>query len=80
MTAFQQMEYHVKLGVDYPHPIIPPSGGGGNNSHNGNGSGDQSNNNKQPQNGRQRKENTNNKNRGQKYEMKSVKTGGYHIK
>lgn len=76
MTPFQQIEYKVKLGVDYPLPIIQPNSGGGNSySANTNTSRDGKH---QKQMGKQRKEN--NKNRGQKYDMKSVKTGGYDIK
>jgi deoxyribodipyrimidine photo-lyase len=74
MTVFQQTEYNVRLGVDYPHPIIPTQSGRSYDTANGNG---KSHNHPTP---KQRKPNQNNKNRGQKYEMKSVKTGGYDFK
>jgi deoxyribodipyrimidine photo-lyase len=87
MTAFQQMEYHVQLGKDYPYPLLSLYDS---NNHDGtsSGSGDgtksqssqQQQQQQQQQRGKERKQNTNNKNRGQKYEMKSVKTGEYNIK
>jgi deoxyribodipyrimidine photo-lyase len=65
MTQFQQTEFNVQLGVDYPHPIVPPS----KPSHGSSG---------KP--GERRRPNNNTKqNRHQKFEMKSVKTGSYNI-
>jgi deoxyribodipyrimidine photo-lyase len=71
MTQFQQTEFHCRLGVDYPNPIIPPSRPAYiHNSDNGN----------QHPKGKPRKPNNNSQhNRHQKYEMKSLKQGGYHI-
>lgn len=72
MTQFQQLEYNVRLGVDYPNPIVPPSkprsSNGGNNSMG-------------KKQGKQRRSNNNSKqNRHQKYEMKSLKEGRYEMK
>lgn len=72
MTQFQQIEYHVRLGVDYPHPIVPPGGdrregGGGDRGDGG------------PP-GKPRRANGSNRNRHQKYEMKSLKEGSYGLK
>ena len=83
MNAFQQMEYNCKLGVDYPNPVVPPShgmsprddDGGGINNRSGNSRTSRS----QPPKGKQPKPYQSGKNRGQRYEMKSVKTGGYQL-
>lgn len=71
MTQFQQMEYGLKLGVDYPFPIVPPSqprspDNGGKNG--GRPSGKKSN--RKP---------SGNRNQHQKYEMKSLKQGEYKM-
>jgi deoxyribodipyrimidine photo-lyase len=66
MTQFQQVEFNVRLGVDYPHPIVPPSGERR----------AEASSRKQPE----RKPNNNARNRHQKYEMKGVKPGTYEIK
>lgn len=65
MSQFQQAEFNVRIGVDYPSPIIPPfrPNGGGSN-----------------QNGKQRKQNSNGRNRHQKHEMKSLKQGQINIR
>lgn len=74
MTQFQQIEFNVRLGVDYPHPIIPPSrpytNGGGDAQREVTGG------NKRVQ-GKTRRPNNNNRNRHQKYDMKSLKEGSY---
>lgn len=61
MTQFQQKQFNVNLGVDYPNPLVPPP--------------------RLPSNGnKQRKAHSGGKiNRGQRYEMKSVKTGNYEM-
>lgn len=68
MTQFQQVEFNVRLGVDYPHPIVPP---GGNREQ-------QQQQQRKPQ--KERRPNNNNRNPHQKYEMKCVKPGSYDIK
>lgn len=65
MNQFQQTEYNVRLGVDYPGPIIRPNGG---ESNDGRGRND-----------KQRKPNTSGRNRHQKHEMKSVKQGRINL-
>ena len=37
MTQFQQMEYGVRLGVDYPNPIVPPTAPSNGNNKRGGG-------------------------------------------
>jgi len=37
MTPFHQMEYEVKIGVDYPRPLIPPFSSKNSNGRNGGG-------------------------------------------
>jgi deoxyribodipyrimidine photo-lyase len=69
MTHFQQLEFNVRLGVDYPNPIVPPS-----RPHNS-GGGD-----RRKAEGNRGRPNNNNRNRHQKYEMKSLKEGSYHLK
>ena len=66
MTAFQQIQYNVRLGVDYPHPIAPPY-----RHHTGN--------NNENQSKQRRPHQQSDRNRHQKFEMKSVKTGDYRI-
>jgi deoxyribodipyrimidine photo-lyase len=88
MTQFQQIEYNCHLGLDYPHPIIPPfaynasgqpgsgrqgDGGGGGGS-NGRSRGGNSNNRE-----KQRKPNSSNRNQHQKYEMTGLKEGRYQF-
>ena len=72
MTQFQQMEFNVRLGVDYPNPIIPPftpnnkqdrSSKGGNNRRGGSGKSDRN-----P-----------NRGRGQRKDMKSLKEGSFRM-
>lgn len=72
MTQFQQTEFNVRLGVDYPNPIVPPSRPNNNNGA-GRGSGKEGR-------GKQRRANNGNRNRHQKYEMKSLKQGGVSFK
>jgi deoxyribodipyrimidine photo-lyase len=69
MTQFQQIEFNVRLGVDYPHPIVPPS-----NVRSGGDSQQQPR--KQQE---QRRPNNNPRNQHQKYEMKSLKPGNYKV-
>lgn len=61
MTQFQQTEYNVRLGVDYPNPIVSFSS--------------RPQTRKDGKQNKQRRQNTNSRNRHQKYEMKSLKTG-----
>jgi deoxyribodipyrimidine photo-lyase len=68
MNQFQQMELNCKLGVDYPNPIVPPSGPRLDRGKGGSKEG-----------GKQRKPN-NNRNRHQKHEMKSLKQGDFNMK
>lgn len=73
MNQFQQAEYNVRLGVDYPSPIIPPfrpNGGGSRESGNRGGN----------RGGRQRKENSSGRNRHQKHNMNSLKQGQINIR
>lgn len=80
MTSFQQTECNVRLGVEYPNPIVPPNAWKGDGPNSGGGkSGGSTNNARGNKQQRQRKPNQNPNNRGQKYEMKSVKTGGYQV-
>jgi len=73
MNQFQQMEYNCNLGVDYPNPIIKPfypnpKGGSrskGDNRRNGGGSNKSSHN--------------KNRGKGQRKDMKSLKTGTWEI-
>ena len=67
MNQFQQMEYGVKLGVDYPNPILPPS-----KPHPDSGG-------KHPQ-GKQRRPNNGRNRKNQQYEMKSVKQGSFQMR
>jgi deoxyribodipyrimidine photo-lyase len=76
MNQFEQMQYNVRLGVDYPNPVVPPfqpkpyeRGAGGDSNR-----GDGANRNKQ------RKPNKGSGNRHQKYEMKSLKEGRFELK
>jgi deoxyribodipyrimidine photo-lyase len=75
MNQFQQAEYGVRLGVDYPGPIIPPfrpyTGGADEGRRE-----DRRRTDKQPP----RKPNSSGKNRHQRHEMKSVKTGQFDIR
>jgi deoxyribodipyrimidine photo-lyase len=73
MTQFQQMEYGVRLGVDYPNPIIPPfvpkyddKKGGGNRKGGGRRGGGKSDQNP-------------NRGRGQRKDMKSLKEGNFRM-
>lgn len=73
LTKFQQIEYKVELGKDYPNPIISPTRSFTPRP-------DSSGNNNPKTTQKQRKPNQNRNNQGQKYEMKSVKPGGYQLK
>ena len=70
MTHFQQMEFGVRLGVDYPNPLVPPtrqpSQNGGKNSKKRVGGG--------KQNGGRDRENKN-RGSGQRQDMKSLRQG-----
>jgi len=68
MTQFQQIEYNVRLGVDYPNPIIPPFTPNARNS-------------KGENNRRGGKSDRNNPNRGrgQRKDMKSLKVGNFQM-
>jgi len=80
MTQFQQMQYNVQLGVDYPNPVIPPfqpkpydgakkaAGRGPAGARSGGGG------------GRSRPPNRSGGNKHQKYEMKSLKEGRFDFK
>jgi len=71
MTQFQQTEFGVRLGVDYPNPIVPPSQPRNNeNSSGGRGRGKE----------QQRRPNNSKHSKHQRYEMKSLKEGHYQIK
>jgi len=75
MTQFQQMEYGVRLGVDYPNPIIPPTA-----PSNGNQKGGGGNNRKGSGNRRGGKSDHNpNRGRGQRKDMKSLKEGTFRM-
>lgn len=68
MNQFEQAQFHVRLGVDYPNPIsqpLQPQSNGGSNG---------------KTKGKQRKSNSSSRNRHQKYEMKSLKPGGFEIR
>lgn len=67
MTQFQQMEYGVRLGADYPNPIVSPYG----YVPKGNGGVPRPNN---------RDENNRNRGRGQRQDMKSLKAGKIRMK
>jgi deoxyribodipyrimidine photo-lyase len=73
MSQFQQAQFGVNLGVDYPVPIIPPFQPkyGGSKSNGGNTRGNQQ---------KQRKKNDSKHNRHQQHEMKSVKQGTIAMK
>ena len=71
MTQFHQQQFGCQLGVDYPNPIIPPSGSGS-------VGGERSTGGQRGQKNKSRK--PNDRNRHQKYEMKSLKEGGYEMK
>lgn len=64
MTQFQQVEYGVTLGVDYPNPIVPPPRPRRNDD--------------PPT--KSRKPNSSNRNRHQKHEMKSLKQGAFNFR
>lgn len=76
LTQFQQIEFDVRLGVDYPNPIVPPfspkyndkgsrgGGRGGNNRNGGRGGG----------------QNNSNRSRGQRQDMKSLPQGAIRMK
>jgi deoxyribodipyrimidine photo-lyase len=71
MTQFQQMEYGVRLGVDYPNPIVPPtisgkSDGRGERNRKGGDHGGKSGYNP-------------NRGRGQRKDMKSLKEGNFRM-
>lgn len=74
MTQFQQMEYGVRLGVDYPNPVIPPftpndknmQGGERNSKGGGNHRSGKSDHNR-------------NRGRGQRKDMKSLKEGTFRM-
>jgi deoxyribodipyrimidine photo-lyase len=71
MTQFQQLEYGVRLGVDYPNPIVPPlipgrSDGRGERNGKGGGRGAKSGYNP-------------NRGRGQRKDMKSLKEGNFRM-
>lgn len=69
MTQFQQIEFNVRLGVDYPHPIVPPGAD--------RGGGPQQPGKRQQ---KQRRPNNSDRNPHQKYEMKGLKEGRYNTK
>jgi deoxyribodipyrimidine photo-lyase len=67
MTQFQQIEYGVRLGVDYPNPIVSPYG----YIPNGDNGGER---------GKNRGGSNNNRGRGQRHDMKSLKPGQIRMK
>lgn len=66
MNLFQQKQYNVTLGVNYPHPIVPPPRIHPNGSN-------------PSKTAKQRKPYKGKNNRGQRYEMKSVRVGRYDL-
>lgn len=83
LTKEQQLEYGVRLGVDYPNPIVPPTSDGGSSSSSsrnggGGGGGYKGKDNK----GRSGKKDDYNPNRGrgQRKDMKSLKQGSYQFR
>ena len=73
MNQFQQMEYNCNLGVDYPNPIIKPF-----YPNPRNGSKSKGDNRRKGGNGKNNNKN-NNRGRGQRKDMKSLKTGTWEI-
>ena len=72
MTQFQQMEYGVRLGVDYPNPIVPPFSPKPYNKGSGRG--------ERKGGGRSGKKDVNpNRGRGQRKDMKSLKEGQFRM-
>mmetsp|Transcript_17798 Transcript_17798/g.19841 ORF Transcript_17798/g.19841 Transcript_17798/m.19841 type:complete len:169 (-) Transcript_17798:64-570(-) len=73
LTQFQQAEYGVRLGVDYPNPIVRPSGY--NTKNDGRGGGGRGG----YQNKKQRGGNNPNRGRNQRKDMNSLKQGSYNF-
>ncbi len=74
MSKDQQKEYGVRLGVDYPNPIVPPTAPNPyarDNKGKGRGGG---------KGGKRRNNNNPNRGRGQRQDMKSLKQGSYDFK
>lgn len=67
MTQFQQMEYGVRLGVDYPNPIVSPYGYIPKSDNGG-------------ERGKNRGGSNSNRGRGQRQDMKSLKPGQIRMK
>eukprot|EP00522_Entomoneis_paludosa_P012888 CAMPEP_0172443734 /NCGR_PEP_ID=MMETSP1065-20121228/3947_1 /TAXON_ID=265537 /ORGANISM="Amphiprora paludosa, Strain CCMP125" /LENGTH=587 /DNA_ID=CAMNT_0013194061 /DNA_START=89 /DNA_END=1852 /DNA_ORIENTATION=+ len=85
MSQFQQREFGVSLGVDYPHRIqtaAPPSGGRGDDPSNQKRNRGRGRTNRQGNTGNKGESSrkTNSNNRHQKYEMKSLKEAQINIK
>jgi deoxyribodipyrimidine photo-lyase len=76
MTQFQQMQYNVQLGLDYPNPIVPPFQPKPYERRDSEARKDSSTTTK----GKQRKPNRGSGNKHQKYEMKSLKEGRFELK
>ena len=72
MTQFQQMEYGVRLGVDYPNPIVPPTAPDNGNNKQRKGS--------KGRHGGSKSDYNPNRGRGQRKDMKSLKEGTFRIK
>jgi deoxyribodipyrimidine photo-lyase len=75
MTQFQQLEYGVKLGVDYPNPIIPPLYPNPNGGADSGGRGHREQKRKDFRGG-----NNKNRGRGQREDMKSLPQGSIRMK
>lgn len=79
MSQFQQMEHNCQLGVDYPNPIAKPFYAGSKNGNNKQRQGNRGGNQKR-KGGNGNKSSTNNRRgRGQRHDMKSLKTGAFEI-
>jgi len=75
MTQFQQMEYGVRLGVDYPNPIVPPTAPSNGNNKRGGGNHKGS----KGRHGDNKSDYNPNRGRGQRKDMKSLKEGTFRL-
>eukprot|EP00978_Attheya_sp_CCMP212_P022093 scaffold65450_cov49-Attheya_sp.AAC.1 len=76
MSTEQQAEYDVRLGVDYPRPLVAPTAPRSNHNGKKGGGGKQ----QQPDQRNKKQQPNPNRGKGQKQDMKSLKQGTFRIK
>eukprot|EP00557_Chaetoceros_sp_GSL56_P013601 CAMPEP_0176476916 /NCGR_PEP_ID=MMETSP0200_2-20121128/322_1 /TAXON_ID=947934 /ORGANISM="Chaetoceros sp., Strain GSL56" /LENGTH=609 /DNA_ID=CAMNT_0017872647 /DNA_START=21 /DNA_END=1850 /DNA_ORIENTATION=- len=80
LTKDQQKEYGVRLGVDYPNPLVPPTSDGSSGGSSGNGGYKNYGKDGKSRSSGKKNDYNPNRGRGQRKDMKSLKQGSYQFR